>query len=455
MKTSLPVPIILIILLVILADASGQMPTYSAVGPNDSASIAKLRHQVQSGDAAAVNRFWTAVHKSGAPLVEEVPGEKDFSFLTFLWHGNDQTRNVVIFDGVAGFEAKDRMLPLEGTDVWYKTYRVRNDARFAYNLSPNDSLQSFDEVKGDQAMRERLAMLQVDPLNPHHCPTTFGAYGAESSYVELSDARPLAWNSPLQGVRRGKVEEKQVQSAFLKAEKKVWVYTPPGFTRGDGRYPLLVLSDGDRNVMWIPKLLDTLIAQGKIHPMVAVMTDESVPSIRTTELECDVPFEDFLAKELVPWARENYEATSQPARTIVAGSSLGGLAAVFAGLEHPEVFGKVISLSGSFWWKPAGNTDAEWLTNLVRKSPKLPLQFYLEVGLMESQSMQIDTNRRMRDALIAKGYPVGYFEYDGGHSFLTWSGGMANGLETLLGPSGAGREPERGSAGNENGARGD
>lgn len=47
----------------------------------------------------------------------------------------------------------------------------------------------------------------------------------------------------------------------------------------------------------------------------------------------------------------------------------------------------------------------------------------------------IDTNRRMREALIEKGYPVGYFEDDGGHSFLTWSGGMANGLETLMGPS--------------------
>jgi enterochelin esterase-like enzyme len=387
--------------------------------------------------------------------VEKVSGEKDFSFLTFLWHGNDQTRNVVIFDGVAGFDAKERMLHLDGTDVWYKTYRVRNDARFAYNLSANDSLQSFDEIKGDQAMRDRLAMLQVDPLNPHHCPTTFGAYGAESSYVELSDARPLVWNSPLQGVPRGKVEEKQLQSASLKAEKKVWVYTPPGFTRADGRYPLLVLSDGDRNVMWIPKLLDTLIAQGKIHPMVAVMTDESVPSIRTRELECDVHFEDFLAKELVPWTRENYGTTAQPGGTIVAGSSLGGLAAVFAGLEHPEVFGKVISLSGSFWWKPAGSTDAERLTNLVHTSPKLPLQFYLEVGLMESQSMQIDTNRRMRDALIAKGYPVGYFEYDGGHSYLTWSGGITNGLETLIGPNGTGREPEPGSARNENGARGD
>jgi enterochelin esterase-like enzyme len=191
--------------------------------------------------------------------------------------------------------------------------------------------------------------------------------------------------------------------------------------------------------MWIPKLLDTLIAQGKIPSMVAVMTDESVPSIRTRELECDVQFEDFLAKELVPWTRENYDTTALPEMTIVAGSSLGGLAAVYAGLEHPEVFGKVISLSGSFWWKPAGSTEAEWLTNLVQRSPKLPLRFYLEVGLMESQSMQIETNRRMRDALIAKGYPVGYSEYDGGHSFLTWSSGMVNGLETLIGLSGSGR----------------
>jgi len=41
---------------------------------------------------------------------------------------------------------------------------------------------------------------------------------------------------------------------------------------------------------------------------------------------------------------------------------------------------------------------------------------------MKSQTMQIDTNRRMRDAPIAKGCPVGYSAYDGGHSFLTWSG---------------------------------
>ena len=117
-----------------------------------------------------MNNFWAAVHRHGTPLVEEIPGEENFSFLTFLWHGNGQPADVVIFDGVAGFDAKDRMLHIEGTDVWYKTYRVRNDARFAYNLSPNDSLQSFDEVKGDQAMQDRLAMLRMDTSQPSPLP---------------------------------------------------------------------------------------------------------------------------------------------------------------------------------------------------------------------------------------------------------------------------------------------
>jgi enterochelin esterase-like enzyme len=419
------------IFLALAAGASGQVITYAPAKPDDSATIINLENEVASGDVAAVKHFWDAVKMSGAPLVEAVPGDKGFSFVTFLWHGDDQTRNVVIFDGVAGFDAMDRMLHLNGTDVWYKTYRVRNDARFAYNLSPNDSLQPFDDVKGDDAMRQRLAVFQADPLNPHHCPTTFGAYGTDSSYVELPDAPPLLWNSPMGGVRRGIVAIRKIPSDFLKTDKRIWVYTPPRFSQSGARYPLLVVFDGDRNVLWIPKILDLLIAQGKIPPMVAVMTDESVPSVRNSELPCNPQFADFLAKELVPWMRQGYHVTLQPERTIVAGSSYGGLASVYAGLEHPEVFGNVISLSGSFRWKPAESQNAEWLTHLVETSSKKPLRFYLEVGLMESYGGQVEANRRMRDALKAKGYPVGYAEYDGGHSFLTWSGGMVAGLENL------------------------
>ncbi|HEV7219500.1 MAG TPA: hypothetical protein VGN39_11550 [Terriglobales bacterium] len=57
---------------------------------------------------------------------------------------------------------------------------------------------------------------------------------------------------------------------------------------------------------------------------------------------------------------------------------------------------------------------------------------------MESYPMQIASNQHMRDVLRAKGYPIGYFEYDGGHAFLNWSGAMTRGLVFLLGDKTAG-----------------
>lgn len=423
---------LLLILSVMLTAASAQMATAAPAGPQDSPAIARLQTQLRTGDTAALDRFWQTVHQHGAPLIEPAPGSPGFSLVTFLWHGNSQTRNVVLFDGVAGFDAKDQMLHLSGSDLWYKTYRVRNDARFSYNVSPNDPLTSINDVKGDDAMRRRLAMLQVDPLNPHRSPTTFGAYDAEASYVELPNAPPLLWNLPVPANRKGQVTVTSIRSTYLGTEKKLWVYTPPDFRPGGRRYPLLVAFDGDRNVDWIPKLLDVLIARHRIPPMVAVMTDESVPAQRRAELPCNPQFADFVAKELVPWVRSRYAATSQPANTIVAGSSFGGLASVFAALKHPEVFGNAISQSGSFFWKPAGAAQEEWLIQQVKASPKLPVRFDLQVGLMESDAMEVQPNRRMRDALAAKGELAGYSEYDGGHSFLNWTAGMAAPLQQML-----------------------
>jgi enterochelin esterase-like enzyme len=423
------------ILLVVTELGFGQQPTHFPADLDDSAAIVRLKREVPANSTIAVKRFWEEVARRGTPLIEPISNKKNYSLVTFVWRGAEDTRNVVIFDGIAGFDAKDRMERVAGTDVWYKSYRVRNDARFAYNFSPNDSLEPFDEVKGDEAMKKRLAAFRADPLNPRHCPTTFGAYGTDSSWVELPNAGPLLWESSMKGVAQGKLIETTFHSDILRRDKKLWVYTPAGFSQRDAPYPLLVLFDGDRNSMWMPKVLDLMIARRQIPPIVAVMTDESTPSIRTTELPCNPEFADFLAKELVPWARKHYSATTSPKRTIVSGSSYGGLAAVFAGLRHPEVFGNVISLSGSFWWKPEGSAQSEWLVQQMAQSPKRPLRFYLEVGLMEVGAVGIDqvgSNRRMHQTLVAKGYPTGYAEYDGGHSFLNWSEGMVHGLRYLM-----------------------
>src|SRR5450759_1769422 len=56
----------------------------------------------------------------------------------------------------------------------------------------------------------------------------------------------------------------------------------------------------------------------------------------------------------------------------VANSSYGGLAAFFAGLRYSDIFGNVVSLSGSVWWQPADEKEPEWLVRQFAAWAKLP-----------------------------------------------------------------------------------
>ncbi len=134
-----------------------------------------------------------------------------------------------------------------------------------------------------------------------------------------------------------------------------------------------------------------------------------------------------------------------PARTVIAAQSYGGLAAAHAALRHPEVFGCVLSQSGSFWYNPSVgsghaatfDTETGWLTRRYASAPTQHLRFYVEVGLFEQGAVHniVLENRRFRDVLEAKGYAVTYSEYLGGHDYCCWRGSFADGLIALLGRS--------------------
>src|SRR5262249_27555734 len=117
----------------------------------------------------------------------------------------------------------------------------------------------------------------------------------------------------------------------------------------------------------------------------------------------------------------------------------GGLASVYVAFKHPEIFGNVISQSGSFWFKPKGEEEPEWLTRQFAASSKLPLRFDMMVGLLERGSTpgsapdMVSVNRHLRDVLTAKGYEVHYREYLGGHDPLNWRGALPETLVTLSG----------------------
>jgi enterochelin esterase family protein len=127
----------------------------------------------------------------------------------------------------------------------------------------------------------------------------------------------------------------------------------------------------------------------------------------------------------------------------VGGSSAGGLAAGFAALEHPGVFGNVLSQSGAFRWKPEGENEHEWLAQQFAVRKRMPLRFYLEAGILEVNSLLaldsgpnlIVANRHMRTVLQAKKYYVHYAEFAGGHEYLCWRGTLADGLRVLTEPA--------------------
>ena len=52
---------------------------------------------------------------------------------------------------------------------------------------------------------------------------------------------------------------------------------------------------------------------------------------------------------------------------------------------------------------------------------------------------QLNTNRHLRDVLIAKGYSVQYQEFNGNHTYVNWRGSFGDGLVSLIGSEKRGR----------------
>lgn len=401
--------------------------------------IILLQRALAAGDMTALEKFWQEMMELGAPLIEAIGGNDRHALVTFLWRDKGDTHNVVIWGGPAGLDHPEdhQMTRLLDTDLWYKTYQLQLDLRGVYTFSINDAL-------ADQESGGFGARFIPDPLNPRQ----FVAHKDEGkpdsqevvfSILELPNAPAQTWIVPHPDGAKGKLHTHRLHSQILGNERRVWVYTPADYTERNEPYRLLFLFDGWTYIDLIPTptILDNLVREGKILPLVTVFIDNPDDEARNHELPCHQPFVDFLTQELMPWVHEHYHVTADPAQTIVGGCSYGGLAAAFAGLRASETFGNVLSQSGSFWWDkdPEDDIQQEWIIQQFIASPRLPLRFYMEVGLKEDWGWiyMVGCNRHLRDVLTLKGYEVHYAEFNGYHHNVSHRGSLADGLLALVG----------------------
>lgn len=420
----------------------------------ESPRIRALQASLEAGKGESVNAFWEEVSKAGAPLIEPIAGDRDNMAVTFLWRGKPDTRNVMVlwlpYAGVAPDEYL--MARLGETDVWYKTLKVDRKMRLAYTLAPNAArLRPLSLGFDADVITMTAAAARPDPLNPKRYRIDPESVDAPEfrgqSVLELPDAPPQPWAKQTPGVPVGQVEKHRYRSAALNNEREIAVYLPPKYSAHAEPYSLLVLFGEDAYLSLVPTptILDNLIREGRIPPTVAVLVGNAKDDARDRELLCNPGFTTTLVSEILPWAHGLYNFTRDPRQTVVAGSSLGGLAAACAGLWHPETFGNILAQSGAFHRAPswasdagAGSSEPNWLVRQFISSPQQSLRFYLDAGSAEFNATGggeaiLFCTRTLRDVLRAKGYEVQFQEFVGGHDYLSWRGTLADGLIALMG----------------------
>lgn len=411
-------------------------------GAITSPRLQQLQGELEAGKKGALGSFWKEIKAQGTPLVEGIEGDDGHRLVTFLWQAGEDLLSMSLVSLMTN-PSQHYMMLIPDTDIWYLSLRLPSDLRATYQFFPKK--RSAPTHEGNDTA--------FDPYLPDpHNTNVFAFYTEDEdptgvkfarSVLELPDAPPQPWITPQKGVAKGKVHLHTMESKILGNKRRVWVYSPPKYTAELGRpLSLMILFDGwaYANLMPTFTILDNLIAAQLIPPTVLVMLDSLDTETRLKELVFHPPFNQFLVSELLPWIYMQYAVTIDPARTVIGGSSAGGLAAAYAALEHPEIFGNVLAQSGAFSLSPSWESDFSWLAHQYALQDKELLKFHLDVGTLEKNSYRelrgrpstLEANRHMRDVLAEKGYPVHYVEFSGGHDYVSWQGTLGDGIRALL-----------------------
>ncbi|WP_329549434.1 alpha/beta hydrolase-fold protein [Streptomyces sp. NBC_01356] len=261
-----------------------------------------------SGDPGS-EEFWAA---AGTPASK--PADDGGWSTLFLWRGSPASIE---------FESWSDPVPMHrwgDTDCWYAEVRMPARLRVTYQFLAGDAAYA-DPFNPVGAGGDRSIAATPDAPDQPHWPVV----GA-SDVLPVPDTR-LRWASSRLGGRR-----------------TVRVH-PAG-----GGGPVVLLLDGDDWLYLHPAMtaFDSAVASGEMPPVTLVFLPTRD---RQAEFGCRPELWEAVRDELLPLVAES-GVRADLDRLVVAGQSLGGLSAVYAALEFPDLVSRVACQSGSFWWTP-------------------------------------------------------------------------------------------------------
>ena len=329
------------------------------------------------------------------------------------------------------------MQRVTGTDAWYWQTTLSSNWRGSYCFIPSERDDDFspDLFAGDvpdrtllrEGWRKLLPRAIADPLNPQSWQ---GARGHAVSALELPHA-PEQPGWQFNDEPRPAPICLEWQSQRLGNIRRIWIYVT-GETAPAARR-LAALLDGQfwAEIMPVWPALAGLTREEKLPPAVYLLIDVINKQHRSVELPCNRDFWLALQEELLPQVYRIAPFSDRADRTVVAGQSFGGLAAMFAALYWPERFGCVLSQSGSYWWPHRGGAQDGMLIERLNSGElhSRGLRIWLEAG--EREPIIFRANQVLLAQLQQMQHRVFWRPVDGGHDPLCWRGGLTAGLIQL------------------------
>lgn len=317
-------------------------------------------------------------------------------------------------------------------------------------FGPSDAPGVADLVKGDKGIWEYKTAV---PLAPELYSYSFIIDGLKTTdpnnVYMIRDVASVTNVFLIRGGRadlykvnqvpHGTVSRRWYSSPKLNMERRLTIYTPPGYENSSKRYPVFYLlhgMGGDEEA-WIAlgrtaQILDNLIAKGKAEPMIVVMTNGNVsqeaapgesslgfykPTMqlpKTMEGSMEQSFPD-----VVSFVDHDYRTLKSKQGRAIAGLSMGGYHALHISKEYPDMFDYIGLFSAAIMpdkrvSSPVYQNMDEKLKVQFSKKPKL---YWIAIGKTD---FLYKANEDYRKLLDERRYPYVYRESEGGHIWRNW-----------------------------------
>jgi len=276
----------------------------------------------------------------------------------------------------------------------------------------------------------------VRTLDPKNAMIKQGVNSLDNMFLLPGEASAFQDNKP---VPHGEVRKVWYQSSTLGMQRRMHIYTPPGYDSGKTRYPVFYLlhGGGDEDSGWntigrAGFIIDNLLAANKAKPMIVVMPNGSLP--RPANMPPPTPgappnpavtaalqerFTNELLKDIVPFVEKNYRTLPGAANRAIAGLSMGGGQTTRVVTTNPDQFAYVAVWSAGV--NPQTNADFEqrnaaFLSGADKLNKQIKL-FSINVG---DKDFALAGSKNLAELLKKHGVKNELHISGGGHTWINW-----------------------------------